>query len=299
MGECEKLPATLDRYQDRFARVLAFIEARSEQALSIDELSDIAAFSRHHFHRQFSGFLGMSAYRYVQFIRMRRASSRLAFRPGMSVQEIALATGYEGPEAFARAFRQFSGQSPSEFRAAPDWREWHSRFRPFIHLRQTNMNTLPASPAVRVVAFPATRVATLEHRGSPLRLGDTIRSFITWRKANRLPPAQSATFNIVYNDPDETPPEEFRFRMCAATDRPVELNDAGVVPMTIPAGRCALLRHTGSDDQLGRSIRHLYANWLPASGEELRDFPLFMQRVSFFPDVPDSEAVTDIYLPLR
>ena len=69
--------------------------------------------------------------------------------------------------------------------------------------------------------------------------------------------------------------------------------------MTIPAGRCALLRHVGSDDQLGRSIRYLYANWLPASGEELRDFPLFMRRVTFFPDVPDSEAVTDIYLPLR
>jgi AraC family transcriptional regulator len=299
MGECEKPPATLVRYRDRFACVLAYIGARSEQALSIDGLSDIAAFSRHHFHRQFSGFLGMSVHRYVQFMRMRRASSRLAFRPAMAVGEIALATGYEGPEAFARAFRQFSGQSPSEFRASPDWREWHSRFRPFDHLRQTHMNTLSESPMVRVMTFPATRVATLEHRGSSLRLGDSIRSFIAWRRANKLPPGHSATFNIVYGDPDETPPEEFRFALCAATDRPVASNDAGVVPMTIPAGRCALLRHRGSDDQLGRSIRHLYASWLPASGEELRDFPLFMQRVAFFPDVPDSEAVTDIYLPLR
>ena len=66
----------------------------------------------------------------------------------------------------------------------------------------------------------------------------------------------------------------------------------------IPAGRCALLRHTGSDDQLGNSIRHLYATWLPVSGEETREFPLFMQRMKFFPDVPDSEAVTYIYLPL-
>ena len=114
-----------------------------------------------------------------------------------------------------------------------------------------------------------------------------------------VPPSRSATFNIVYNDPDETPPEEFRFQMCAATDAAIEPNEAGVLPMTIPAGRCAQLRHLGSDDHLGRSIRHLYANWLPASGEELRDFPLFMQRVKFFPDVPDSEAVTDIYLPLR
>jgi len=72
-----------------------------------------------------------------------------------------------------------------------------------------------------------------------------------------------------------------------------------VVEFNIPAGRCAMLRHVGSDDQLGRSISHLYSNWLPGSDEELRDFPLFMQRLAFFPDVPDSEAVTDIYLPLR
>jgi AraC family transcriptional regulator len=217
----------------------------------------------------------------------------------MSVNDIALATGYEGPEAFARAFRQFTGQSPSDFRAAPDWSEWHSRFRPFTILRQTHMSTLSAAPVVRVVSFPATRVATLEHRGSPLRLGDSVRSFIEWRKSQKLPPAQNATFNLVYNDPDETPADEFRFGLAVATDKPVAPNDAGVMPMTIPAGRCALLRHEGSDDHLGQSIRHLYANWLPGSGEELRDFPVFMQRVKFYPDVPDSESVTDIYLPLR
>ena len=298
MGECEQLPSTIERYQERFARVLAHIEANSETALSIEGLSGIAAFSRHHFHRQFSGFLGMSAYRYVQFMRMRRASWRLAFRLELSVSDIALATGYEGPEAFARAFRQYSGQSPTEFRAGPDWTEWHSRFRPFIHLRQSTMNTVQSTGPVRVVTFPATRVAKLEHRGSVMRLGDSIRKFIEWRKANALPPHASATFNIIHNDPNETPDDEFRFDLCAATNRPIGPNDAGVMEFLIPAGRCALLRHCGSDDQLGRSIMHLYASWLPASGEELRDFPLFMQRVKFFPDVPDGEAVTDLYLPL-
>jgi AraC family transcriptional regulator len=142
-------------------------------------------------------------------------------------------------------------------------------------------------------------VATLEHRGSPVRLGESIRRFIEWRKANKLRPEFSATFNIAYDDPDETPPDEFRFALCAATDKAIAPNDAGVTELTIPAGRCALLRHIGSDDQLGRSVRYLYAQWLPASGEETRDFPLFMQRVKFFPDVADGEAVTDIYLPLR
>jgi AraC family transcriptional regulator len=159
---------------------------------------------------------------------------------------------------------------------------------------------IPCAPLlVRLVSFPATRVASLEHRGSPLRLGESIRRFIEWRKANRLAPSTSAAYNIVYDDPDETPPEEFRFRLCAATNHTVAANDAGVTEMIIPAGRCALLRHVGSDDQLGRSIRHLYSSWLPTSGEDLRDYPLYLRRVAFFPDVPDSEAITDIYLPLR
>ncbi|WP_408605894.1 hypothetical protein [Mastigocladopsis repens] len=43
----------------------------------------------------------------------------------------------------------------------------------------------------------------------------------------------------------------------------------------------------------------MYSIWLPLSGEEPRDFPLYLQRVSFFPDVPEYEAITDIFLPLK
>jgi hypothetical protein len=30
----------------------------------------------------------------------------------------------------------------------------------------------------------------------------------------------------------------------------------------------------------------------------LRDFPIYLQRVKFFPDVPENEAITDVFLPL-
>ena len=109
----------------------------------------------------------------------------------------------------------------------------------------------------------------------------------------------SATFNLLYDDPAETPPDEYRLDLCAATTRPVAENPFGVVEKTIPAGRCAVLRHVGSDDTLGAAVAYLYATWLPASGEEPRDFPLFLQRVRFFPDVPEHEAVIDVFLPLK
>ena len=64
------------------------------------------------------------------------------------------------------------------------------------------------------------------------------------------PPRVSATFNILYDDPETTPPEAFRLDLCAATDREVAPNDAGVIVKRIPAGRCAVLRHIGPEDGL-------------------------------------------------
>ena len=54
----------------------------------------------------------------------------------------------------------------------------------------------------------------------------------------------------------------------------------------------------GSDDTLEDTVSFLYSQWLPQSGEELRDFPLFFQRVNLFPSVPEHEAITDVFLPL-
>jgi AraC family transcriptional regulator len=55
----------------------------------------------------------------------------------------------------------------------------------------------------------------------------------------------------------------------------------------------------GSHDRLGENIYYLYREWLPGSGEELRDFPLFFHYLNLMPDTPEHELLTDIYLPLK
>ncbi|MDH5377065.1 MAG: GyrI-like domain-containing protein [Gammaproteobacteria bacterium] len=98
---------------------------------------------------------------------------------------------------------------------------------------------------------------------------------------------------------NEVSPEEYRVDLCVKTDIDISGNELGLVKITIPAGRYAVLKHIGSDDTLADSIKYLYADWFPDSGEEMRDFPLYVQRVKFFPDVPENETETDIYLPLK
>ena len=289
---------TATAYRERMLRVLDHVDRNLGGDLSLDALSAVAAFSKHHFHRQFSAMFGLSVHRYVQLARLKRASYRLVFRDEVPIIEIALDSGYEAPEAFARAFKERLGQSPRDFRKQPDWSPWHAAYAPF-HRAGTHRMSRLTDDQIRIVEFPATPVAVLEHRGDPRGIGDTIRRFIAWRKKTGVRPPASATFNILHSDPETSPPEDYRLDLCAGITAPVASNDAGIVDGEIAGGRCAVLRLAESGDDLHAAIAFLYGEWLPTSGEAPRDAPLFVQRVRFFSDVPEHEAITDIFLPLQ
>ncbi len=288
----------LARYHARMQRVLDHVDTYAEEDLDLETLAGVAAFSKHHFHRQFSALFGLSVHRYVQLVRMKRASYRLAYRPDEAVTGIALDAGYAAPEAFARAFRQRFGQAPSQFRAAPDWDPWHAALAPLTIARSQTMQTRFTRADVTMIDFPATPVAFLTHRGDPAHLGDTIRRFIAWRKTSGHRPPASATYNVFHTDPRTTLPEEYRLDLCAGVSRPTADPAHGIEPGLIPSGRCAMLRVVGQADDLEPAALFLYREWLPESGEEPGDFPLFARRIAFFPDVPEHEAVTELYLPL-
>lgn len=287
-----------DAYLARFQKVLAYIDAHLSENLTVAQLSDVAAFSKHHFLRQFSELFGIGVYKYVQLCRLKRASYRLAFRDDRLVTDIALDSGYDNAESFSRAFKKSAGQTPSEFRKQPQWEPWHDTYEPLTALRTRYMQTETLPRDIRIEHFPETRVAVLEHSGDPNRIGDSIRTFIAWRKQQHLHPSRHATFNIFYDDPYQVAPTDYRVDLCVAVDRDIGDETSGIVSKTIPAGRCAVFRHVGSDDHLHASIACLYSQWLPQSDEEPRDFPLFVQRVKFYPDVPEHEAVVEIFLPL-
>jgi len=150
---------------------------------------------------------------------------------------------------------------------------------------------------VRIVEFKETKVAAFEHRGDPKSIDASIRKFIEWRQQNRLPPKLSVTFNIAYDDPDETAPHAFRFDLCAATDQDMT-GHPFMVNKLIPGGRCAVARHLGSRAHNAAAV-YLYEVWLPNSGEALRDFPIFFHYVNVGPHVQEQEMITDVYLPLK
>jgi AraC-like DNA-binding protein len=76
-------------------------------------LSRVAAFSKYHFQRQFSALFGMGVYKYVQLVRLRRASYQLAFRGDDRIIDIALGSGYETPIGATARAATTAGRVPS------------------------------------------------------------------------------------------------------------------------------------------------------------------------------------------
>ncbi|WP_028632539.1 AraC family transcriptional regulator [Pseudomonas parafulva] len=283
----------LAKYAKRFDAVLAHIDGHLDGDLSVETLSRLANFSAYHFHRQFSAFMGVPVSRYVQLTRLRRAAHQLAASPQVSVVQAALGAGFESPEAFSRAFRRAFGMPPSAFAKAPNWKAWSAVFVVPHLARRISMQ-------IRIVNFPETRVAALDHHGAPNRVGETVARFRQWRmQTGQSPVASCRTFGIPYDNPDTTPAEDFRFAVCGEMRDALQANTYGVQARVIPAGRCAVIRHVGSLDCIGETIYPVYRDWLPASGEELRDHPLIFEYLSVYPETPVERWETDVYVPLK
>lgn len=280
-------------YRAKLGKVCDYILENLDKDLTLDLLSQVASVSKYHFHRLFAVSLGVNVYTYVQMQRFKKASYQLVYNKELKIIDIAFDGRFESPEAFSRSFKNIFGVTPSQFRSKPDWEAWHDRYR-FKTL--TGVKKMK----VEIIDFKETLIAVLEHHGSPESLNDTVPRFIEWRKkAGVSPIASSRTFGIVYSDPGNTPPEDFRFDVCGEVAKSVPQNEYGIIQKVIPEGRCAVVRHLGSHDVMSDKIYGLYRDWLPGSNEEIRDFPLFFQYLNFFPEVSESELVTDIYLPIK
>lgn len=293
------MTAALDHYHARMRRVLDHIDRHLDGDLDLEAMSSVAAFSKFHFHRQFKATFGLSLHRYVQLARMRQASKRLADGQGPSVTDIALDAGYETPDAFARAFRQRFAQSPSRFRKSPDWEPWLAAFGPLNTARSRIMQPTFTPDQVTIREVAPTRVAMFEHRGDPETLDVTIQKFIAWRKAAGMSPRTNPTFNVWYSERRPADPADYRMDLCVGvgSDQSIESADGTVRAGEIPGGRCAVLRVTGDTHNLEPAALYLYRDWLPASGEEMRDFPIYCQR--FFLDEPELGAAAELFLPLK
>ncbi len=107
-------------YAEKFMSVCSYINDHCIEDLSLEEVADLAGFSKYHFTRLFKNFTGMTFYKYLNQKRIAHAE-KLLIDPEISITEVALHSGFNNLSTFIRMFKLVKGCTPTEFRSMYDY----------------------------------------------------------------------------------------------------------------------------------------------------------------------------------
>lgn len=108
-------PTKQQEYTEKFLSICDYINQHCTEDLTLDEIADIAGFSKYHFSRLFKEFAGMPFYKYLNTRRIAYAE-RLLLDPSVNVTEVAVRSGFNSISAFMRMFKIIRNCTPTQFR---------------------------------------------------------------------------------------------------------------------------------------------------------------------------------------
>ena len=290
-------------YQQRMLRVLVYIQEHLDEAISLEQLADVAFFSPYHFHRIFRGMVGESVKAHVRRIRLERAALRLK-SGDQRVTQIAFEAGYESHEAFTRAFSAMFGASPSAFRSAHQHQPTTAA-PTNVHyaIDGTIASFEPACTKgetmdVNVVDLPKMRVAFVRHVGPYNECGKAWERLMGWAGMRGYLTQGPQPLGISHDDPAITPPDKLRYDACIPVGDDVQgEGDIGI--QTIGDGTYAVTQHVGPYEKLSDTYATLCGEWIPKQGYELRSSPALEFYRNSPCDTAPENLITDIHMPIE
>ncbi|MBB6691104.1 AraC family transcriptional regulator [Cohnella xylanilytica] len=257
---------------DRMNKAIGYIEDRLAGEVDYEAAARIACCSTYHFQRMFSFIAGVSLSEYVRRRRLTLAAFELQ-NGKIKVIDLALKYGYESPEAFARAFQNLHGTTPTAARSAGAKLKAYPRISFQISIQGV------AEMNYRIEEMPGFSIVGVQEKVPMSRAFEVVPGL--WANA-----AQDGLFGRLWDiraddhpvsgilgvcaDGDFGRNEEFHYVLSIVSDRsPPE----GMTKRDFPAATWAVFEAEGGPEGLAELWRRLYTEWVPVSGYELAYVP--------------------------
>lgn len=317
----------MTEYIRRVNRVIDYIENHIAGSLTLDELADVANFSRFHFHRIFSAVVGESLYQFILRLRLERAARKLVLHPGTRVTEIAMDCGFSSPAVFARAFRDRFGVSATTWRRTrnasmdeylEDFSKNHqlddkmckaadnltSHLDPGTGQRtwRLEMSDGQLSAVVRVEEMEAFTVAYVRHigpyQGDEALFEKLFMKLMTWGESRGLVDYAKTRFISLYHD-DPSTTDEGRLRLTVGMSIPDGQEVEGEIgKMVVEGGRYAVGNFEVATHEYPLAWKAMYTDWLPESGYMPADMPPFELYLNDPSRHPEHKHIFEIWMPV-
>ena len=100
---------------EKFMYICEYISEHCTEDLSLDDVANLAGFSKYHFSRLFKQFTNVSFYKYLNQKRIALAEKQLS-DINNSITDVAINSGFSSMSSFIRMFKQIKNCTPTEFR---------------------------------------------------------------------------------------------------------------------------------------------------------------------------------------
>ena len=281
--------STREEYLKRVNIVVDYINNHLDEELDLQKLAEMSNLSTYHFHRIMKAFLGEPLGAYIMRVRLETAVRLLRYTD-LPVEQIAYSVGYEMPSSLSKSFKQFYDITPQEYRNNKN----------FVIMKPVQLNPDLKLKSPKVIELEAKKAIYIRLNGaySELDFCGTWGRLWAYVKEQKLFSAGIEHISIYHDDPKVTTSEKLRTDVCLVLPKPAEpKGEIGV--KEIAGGKYAVFLYQGPYTNFGIVYDTIFAQWLPGSGYELRNAPLFEKYVNDPSRTEEAKLKTEIYIPLQ
>jgi AraC family transcriptional regulator len=301
-------------YISRINKTFDYIESNLEKSMTLEELAEVASFSKFHFNRIFHSIVGETPFQFILRVRLEKAAMLIATNKKESITEIALKCGFSDISVFSRNFKNYFQVSASQYRiqksnisnlSQQDSNGGQSDERPTPYFCpelktfkwRTNMKL---NKSVEVTELQKMTVAYIRHIG-PYKGDDKLFESIwnrlfSWAGPRGLIGGKDFKSLIIYHD-DPNVTIEYKLRMSVCISVPAETKvDGEVGKMEIEAAKYVIARFELTAQDFQQAWDWVYGQWFPTSGYQPDDKPCF----EMYPEEPkNGKFIVDICVPVK
>jgi AraC family transcriptional regulator len=285
---------TKNAYLESINKAIAYIEDNSTTDIQLKDVATQANLSQFHFHRVFKSLTGDTVKDFLTRLRLEKAALKLKHTQS-EIGEIAVECGYHNHETFTRAFKDYYGLSPLDYRnsiIALTISKQNEYEKAKIDINSLNVN----GPVIKTI--PDLHLAYIRHTGSYDKVGGAFQKLMFWAAAHLVLKLTPVTIGIVHDNPDLTAEHHIRFDACVLLAK--EIRPRGEIGYKkIEGGRFAVFTYKGAYEDFYPVYDFIYNVCLFENKFDLADKPALEWYVKSPPFYKPENLVTDFYVPIK
>jgi AraC family transcriptional regulator len=263
-------------YIERINKVIDYIENNLVEKLDLDELAEVAEFTKYHFHRIFFSFTGEPLYSFISRLRVERAAA-LMLTQNKSITEISFSCGFNDSATFSRAFKKHFKISATEWKKKKN-SKIHQDFqeKPLYNSYIISDKERKIEPvSVEKKTFQDMTLAYIRHTGSYAgnsRLFHSLnKKLISWAEPKGIVHYPETKHIIIYHDPiGITDKEKLRISVGITVHDDVMVND-NINRLIIPKGKFIICIFNLKNNEYGIAWTNVFREIIPQNGLEIDD----------------------------